>query len=268
MSDPWTPAHEAQEAGDRRPGADTGAPRLGFRTGDVVVVTGAGSGIGAATAAAAAAQGLVVSAWDLDAAALTAVSATVRAAGGVVDPHVVDVADASAVRTALARTRSAYGPVRHLVNNAGPSSATELDFDHAVRLCVGSVRSVTQVWLEQAPPGATLVNTASVAGTVVGTASDWYSAAKAAIVGYTRHLAAHRADVVRANAVAPGMVDTPRLRGFAGSPTGQSVLARVPSHRMATPDEIAWPILFLLSPLASYVNGALLVVDGGWTITQ
>ncbi|MEU9507422.1 SDR family oxidoreductase [Micromonospora sp. NPDC048170] len=265
MSDPQTPV---REAGDRVPGSDAPAPRLGFRTGDVVVVTGAGSGIGAATAATAAAQGLVVSAWDLDAAALTAVSAAVRAAGGVVDPHVVDVSDEAAVRAALAGTRTAYGPVRHLVNNAGPSSATELDFDHAVQLCVGSVRSVTRAWLEHAPPGATLVNTASVAGTVVGTASDWYSAAKAGIVGYTRHLAAHRADVVRANAVAPGMVDTPRLRGFAGSSTGQSVLARVPSHRMATPDEIAWPILFLLSPLASYINGALLVVDGGWTVTQ
>ncbi|EWM64287.1 oxidoreductase, short chain dehydrogenase/reductase family [Micromonospora sp. M42] len=254
--------------GDPRPGVGAGAPRLGFRTGDVVVVTGAGSGIGAATAAAAAAQGLVVSAWDLDAAALAAVSAAVRATGGVVDPHVVDVADEAAVRAALSGTRSAYGPVRHLVNNAGPSSATELDFDHAVRLCVGSVRSVTRAWLEQAPPGATLVNTASVAGTVVGTASDWYSAAKAAIVGYTRHLAAHRADVVRANAVAPGMVDTPRLRGFAESPTGQSVLARVPSHRMATPDEIAWPILFLLSPLASYVNGRCSSSTAGGTVTQ
>jgi NAD(P)-dependent dehydrogenase (short-subunit alcohol dehydrogenase family) len=49
---------------------------------------------------------------------------------------------------------------------------------------------------------------------------------------------------------------------------GRSVIGRIPLRRMATPEEIAGPILFLLSPLASYVNGALLIVDGGWTITQ
>jgi NAD(P)-dependent dehydrogenase (short-subunit alcohol dehydrogenase family) len=90
----------------------------------------------------------------------------------------------------------------------------------------------------------------------------------AGIMGYTRHLAAHRSDVVRANAVAPGMTDTLRLAGFAASDIGQRVLARIPLHRMASPDEISWAILFLLSPLASYINGVLLTVDGGWTVTQ
>ena len=64
------------------------------------------------------------------------------------------------------------------------------------------------------------------------------------------------------------MTDTPRLAGFAASDVGQRVLGRVPLHRMARPDEIAWVVLFLLSPLASYVNGACVPVDGGWTVTQ
>jgi NAD(P)-dependent dehydrogenase (short-subunit alcohol dehydrogenase family) len=87
-------------------------------------------------------------------------------------------------------------------------------------------------------------------------------------MGYTRHLAAYRSDVVRANAVAPGMTDTPRLAGLTASETGQQALARIPLHRLATPGEISWAILFLLSPLASYINGALLTADGGWTVTQ
>jgi len=64
------------------------------------------------------------------------------------------------------------------------------------------------------------------------------------------------------------MTDTPRLAGFAASDVGQRVLERIPLHRMARPDEIAWVVLFLLSPCASYVNGAFVPVDGGWTVTQ
>jgi NAD(P)-dependent dehydrogenase (short-subunit alcohol dehydrogenase family) len=112
------------------------------------------------------------------------------------------------------------------------------------------------------------VNEASVAGNVIGTAPDWYPATKAAIAGYTRHLAAYRFEQVRANAVAPGMIDTPRLTGFAASEIGQRALQRIPAGRLGRPEEISWAILFLLSPLASYVNGAMLIVDGGWTVTQ
>lgn len=103
---------------------------------------------------------------------------------------------------------------------------------------------------------------------VAADVTDWYPATKAAALGYTRHLAAYRADVVRANAVAPGLTDTPRMAGFADSGLGKRILGRIPLHRMGTSDEISWAILFLLSPLASYINGILLTVDGGWTITQ
>jgi NAD(P)-dependent dehydrogenase (short-subunit alcohol dehydrogenase family) len=253
--------------------AVSGPVMLGFSPSDTVIVTGAGSGIGRATAINAAAAGLAVAAWDLNADGVAATVRDIETSGGKALAVTADVTDDSQVSAALAAS-ARFGPgqsntVRYLVNNAGPASATELGFDQAILAGVGSMRRVTTAWLDHGPADdAALVNVASVAGNLIASAPDWYPATKAATVGYTRHLASYRAEVIRANAVAPGLTDTPRMAGFATSDLGQRILSRIPLHRMATADEISWAILFLLSPLASYVNGILLTVDGGWTITQ
>lgn len=242
--------------------------RLGFTEADVLVVTGAGSGIGAATAICGAQQGLTVLAWDRDARSVASTVERVAAAGGRAEAVVVDVADRHAVQAAWELSRS-FGEVRHLANIAGPPSSEDLDFNAALTACVGSMHDMIESWLAAGvPPGATAVNMSSVAGTRFGTASDWYTAAKAAIAGYTRHLAAYRSSELRVNAIAPGMIQTPRLEGFASSPVGQRVLARIPMGRTGEPHEVAWTILYLLSPLSGYVNGAVLEVDGGWTVAQ
>jgi NAD(P)-dependent dehydrogenase (short-subunit alcohol dehydrogenase family) len=248
--------------------AVNGPVNLGFSPGDAVIVTGAGSGIGKATAVNAAAVGLAVAAWDIAADNVAATVRDIKEAGGTAVAVTSDVTDDDEVATALSASAS-LGNLRYLVNNAGPASAAEFGFDDAIVAGIGSMRRVATAWLDRGRhDDAALVNVASVAGNLIGTAPDWYPAIKAGIMGYTRHLAVYRSEAVRANAVAPGMTDTPRLRGFAASDLGQRVLTRIPLHRMASPDEISWAILFLLSPLASYINGILLTVDGGWTVTQ
>jgi NAD(P)-dependent dehydrogenase (short-subunit alcohol dehydrogenase family) len=242
---------------------------FGFSSDDSIVITGAGSGIGRACAIIASQLGLKISAWDIRPEGLAETAATIRESGGVVHEWAADVADRDAVEAGLAAARQELGPIRYLHNNAGPAASSGLEFDAAIRICLGSVRTVTEAWAAAGPgAGASMVVTVSVAGNLIGTESDWYSAAKAGLMGYVRHLAAHRAPAFRSNGVAPGMTDTPRLAGFVASDLGHRALARIPLGRMATGDDIAYAALFLLSPLASYINGVFLPVDGGWTVTQ
>ncbi len=242
---------------------------FGFRAGDTILISGAGSGIGRATAIRAAEMGLAVSAWDLNPTGLDETVALIEATAGTVRPWVGDVTDDEAVVAGFADASEHLGTIRYLHNNAGPASSSPLPFDRAVELCVGSVRRMTEAWAASSPgEGAAMVVTTSVGGNLIGTESDWYSASKAALMGYVRHLAAHRAGEFRSNGIAPGMTATPRLQAYSESESGQRVLGRIPLHRMATPDDIAYATLFLMSPLASYINGVLLPVDGGWTVTQ
>lgn len=237
---------------------------FGFTPGDTVVVTGAASGIGEAIAVMAARAGLRVAAWDL-ADAVHGTAEAIRRAGGTAVAAVADVGDPAAVERALA----AAGQVRYLVNNAGPASSREMPFDTALAATVGTVQLVTSAWLRSEPPeGSAVVNIASVAGNFMGTDSAWYSAGKAAIAGYTRHLATRQAPRIRANAIAPGFVATPRMAAFAASELGQTVVQRNPMRRAGRAEDVAAAVLFLLSPLSGYVNGVLLPVDGGWTVTQ
>ncbi len=240
---------------------------FGMSRDDVVVVTGASSGIGRATALLAGSFGLGVSAWDLDREGADAVVAEIVAGGGRGMAITVDVTDDDLVATGFAATNDELGVPRYLVNNAGPPSAIKLDFRDALQIAAGSVQRVTENWMAlPLPASAAVVNVASVAGNLVGAAPDWYGSSKAAIAGYTRFLAITHAKRFRANAVAPGAVDTPRMADYLETEIGQAWRDSNPMGRIADPGEVASVICFLLSPAAAYVNGTLLPIDGGGTL--
>jgi len=245
------------------------AIHLGFTEADTILISGAGSGIGRATALLAAGQGLKVSAWDVSAEGLAQTVKEIQRNGGTAHSWLGDVSNQSSVEEGMADVREKMGLIRYLFNNAGPASANLMEFDDALLISVGSVRRMTDAWASSGlPEGAAMVATTSVAGNLIGTDSAWYSASKAGLMGYIRHLAAYRSGEFRSNGVAPGMTDTPRLAAFKASEVGARVLDRIPLKRMATAEDIAWAALFLLSPLSSYTNGVFLPVDGGWTVTQ
>jgi NAD(P)-dependent dehydrogenase (short-subunit alcohol dehydrogenase family) len=241
---------------------------LGFKRGDVIVVTGAGSGIGRATALCAAKSGLAVAAWDMVPQGVSETVGEIEKAGGKALAITADVGNDAAVNAAWEQT-ARLGACRYLVNNAGPASSSKLPFDEALGIAVGSVNRVTTSWLQRhASEAVSLVSIASVAGNFFGgTNGTFYAAAKGGIAALMRQYAYLYKGKPRANSVAPGFTITPRTIPYLENPVLVESLKRIPAGRLGHPEDIASAVLFLLSPAADYINGVLLPVDGGWVVS-
>ena len=237
-----------------------------------VVVCGGSRGIGRATALAFAAAGADVSICARGAETLAATRAEIAAHGHAAHAGVCDLADAGAIRAYIAEAAAALGGIDILVNNASGFGMTDdtagwtAGFQVDVMAVVHASHAALP-HLEKAKDAA-IVSVSSISAYRPSTRSAPYAAVKAAVIQYTSSQAmALAAKGIRVNAVAPGSIEFPggtwEKRRLEGSPVYQSVLKSIPFGRLGEPGEVADVILFLASPMARWVTGQTIIVDGG-----
>jgi NAD(P)-dependent dehydrogenase (short-subunit alcohol dehydrogenase family) len=243
----------------------------------VALVTGAASGMGAATARLFAREGAkaVVIADILDGDGKAVVDDIERAGGTAMYLH-LDVGDEAAWKATVDKTVAAYGGLDVLVNNAGISGSAEQDlYDtqawnrlmgiNATGVFLGMKHGIAA--MRKRGKGS-VVNLSSISGIVgQGYIHVGYNASKGAVRLMTKAAAAqHGKEGIRVNSVHPGLMPPMRTSGRTADPENRArTLEGVPMGRAGEVDEVAYAILFLASDESSYVTGAELVVDGGWT---
>jgi len=237
--------------------------------GKVVLITGAASGIGRATADAVREAGGTVAAADL--------SAT-DALQGDDSAHILDVSDAAATEAVVAAVMARHGRIDGLVTCAGMSiegAVTQFDLSQweralAVNL-TGTMLSCRSVLPHmQAAGSGAIVTLASIYGMTGGAGNTPYNVTKGGILQLTRSIAAdYAANGVRANAVSPGYIETPMTGMLAhAGPVRNAFVGMHLMNRPGQPHEVARVIRFLLSDEASFVTGANIPVDGGFSAAQ
>jgi NAD(P)-dependent dehydrogenase (short-subunit alcohol dehydrogenase family) len=253
---------------------------MGRLTGKVALVTGAGSGIGAAAARRLAQDGAAVLLTDIDPAAGDATAQSVAAGGGRVAACQHDVTDPAAWVTAVARAVAEFGRLDILVNNAGISGGRHELLDHSLeawRQILAVNLDGVFLGLRHAGPqiaaagGGSVINLSSILGKVGMGGAAAYCASKGAVTLLTKAAALEWAPLgIRVNSVHPGFIDTPLVsNALAGREDGNemrvALMAAHPQGRFGLPREIGDAIAFLASDEASFMTGAELVVDGGYT---
>lgn len=242
-------------------------------SGQAGIVTGAGSGIGRAIAEAFAAAGAGVGVLD--------VAGAVQAAqdiGGSALAVTCDVTDPDAVAAACRDVHERFGRLDFLINSAGirqlapileqPVEVWRRTID--VNLTGTFICAQAAARIMVVAGGGSIVNVASMAGILSLTKRSAYNASKAGVMSLTRSIAAELAGSgVRANAVAPGVIETPLAAPYFEDETMRRILTEnTPQGRWGQVGDVVGPVLFLCSDAAAHVQGATLSVDGGWVTAK
>jgi 3-oxoacyl-[acyl-carrier protein] reductase len=239
----------------------------------VALVTGAGNGIGRAVALRLAADGFALELVDLDKSGAEAVAGIIRARGGKAEAHRADGTDGAQVRNAVGEAVRRHGRLDALANVAGGSlhlkPVEELSWQEWKAELDRNLKTVFLFCREAAPVmirqrSGSIVNTASNYGVTGAPLRVGYSAAKAAIIGFSKSLALELgAFGVRVNVVAPGPTDTPNVLAKSTPEKRLAWKGLIPMGRTAQPEEIAEAFAFLMGAGSAYMVGQTLHVNGG-----
>ena len=247
----------------------------------ICAITGAGGGIGRVAADVFAKEGAEVIILELNAEAAKLAVDEITSAGGKASAYVVDISDEAAVKEVFEKIDAAYGGLDVLYNNASvffggrDAGVAELDmaiFDRIVKINLYGTVHCTKyaIPLLKKRGGGSIINTGSSAAVTGVPGSDAYTATKGATLALTKSLAAeYGAFNIRTNCICPAAIKTPMVgESNLSDPNfdDEFFCSRItPLHRWGTPEEIANTALFLASE-GSYLNGAVIVADGGITI--
>ncbi len=244
----------------------SGGPEPRLLEGQKVIVTGGGSGIGRATAIRMHAHGARVAVLDLHGDAAADTAELVDGSG-----FAVNVADTDACERALQNAVDSLGGCTALVNNAGVGNLkaitaySDKEWDLLLNVNLKAVFTATRaLGPVLVAGGGSIVNVASASALRPTRGEAPYCAAKAGVVALTASAALELAPAVRVNCVAPGFIDTPLTAGAVDEPSiAAGLVERTPLARIGSADEVADVVVFLCSPMARYITGQTLVVDGG-----
>jgi NAD(P)-dependent dehydrogenase (short-subunit alcohol dehydrogenase family) len=251
-------------------------PEEAALAGNVALITGAASGQGRAAAVVFARHGAAIAIADIDRPGAVETVRMIEHDGGIAFAVEVDVSQRSECDAMVAATVREYGRLDVLYNNAAIQMSgrlvdcTEDEWDRTIATNLNAIFWACRAALPHMLEGGrgSIINTASTLGLIGSEGYAAYGAAKAGLVALTRQIAVEYGPTVRANVIAPGSIDTPRLRkvmdGFEDSERFMSMLlGTIPARRLGVAADVADIALFLASDRSSYTSGAVIPCDGG-----